>query len=69
MPHTLLDIAYADFDDYMRSVLNSATRRKLRRKLKAPESGTPIELSAINNATSLVDEIYCERSKLHLLQS
>jgi predicted N-acyltransferase len=71
MPHTRLDIAYADFDDYMRSVLNSAMRGKLRSKLRAMESGTPIELSAINSATSIVDEIYqlyfqfLERSRLH----
>jgi Peptidogalycan biosysnthesis/recognition len=71
MPHTRLNIAYADFDDYMQSALNSATRRKLRKKFKATESGAPIELSVINDVTSIVDEIYplylqvYARSKLH----
>jgi Peptidogalycan biosysnthesis/recognition len=71
MPHTRLNIAYADFDDYMQSALNSATRRKLRKKFKAAESGAPIELSVINDVTSIVDEIYplylqvYARSKLH----
>ena len=70
MPHTRLNIAYADFDEYMQSALNSATRRKLRKKFKATESGVPIELSVINDVTSIVDEIYplylqvYERSKL-----
>jgi Peptidogalycan biosysnthesis/recognition len=71
MPHTRLNIAYADFDDYMQSALNSATRRKLRKKFKAAESGAPIELSVVNDVTSIVDEIYplyfqvYARSKLH----
>jgi hypothetical protein len=71
MPHTRLNIAYASFDDYMQSALNSATRRKLRKKFKAAESGPPIELSVTNDVTSIVDEIYplylqvYERSKLH----
>jgi hypothetical protein len=70
MPHTRLNIAYADFDDYMQSALNSATRRKLRKKFKATESGAPLELSVTNDVTSIVDEIYplylqvYERSKL-----
>jgi predicted N-acyltransferase len=42
MPHTRLNIAYADFDDYMQSALNSATRRKLRKKFNATASGVPI---------------------------
>jgi Peptidogalycan biosysnthesis/recognition len=71
MPHTRLNIAYANFDDYMQSALNSATRRKLRKKFKAAESGAPIELSVINDVTLIVDELYplylqvYERSKLH----
>jgi Peptidogalycan biosysnthesis/recognition len=70
MPHTRLNIAYADFDDYMQSALNSATRRKLRKKFKAAESGAPIELCVTNDVTSIIDEIYplylqvYERSKL-----
>src|SRR5215831_18854726 len=58
MPHTRLNIAYADFDDYMRSALNSATRRKLRKKFKATEYGDPIALSVTNDARPIIDEIY-----------
>jgi hypothetical protein len=70
MPHTRLNIAYADFDDYMQSALNSATRRKLRKKFKAADSGAPIELRVTNDVTPVIDEIYplylqvYERSKL-----
>ena len=70
MPLTRLNIAYANFDDYMQSALNSATRRKLRKKFKATEFDPPIELSVTNDITSLIDEIYplylqvYERSKL-----
>jgi hypothetical protein len=70
MPQTRLNIAYADFDDYMQSALNSATRRKLRKKFRATESDALIELSVTNDVTSIIDEIYplylqvYERSKL-----
>jgi hypothetical protein len=71
MPLTRLNIAYTSFDEYMRSALNSATRRKLRKKFKATEFDTPIELSVTTDITSVIDEIYplylqvYERSKLH----
>jgi predicted N-acyltransferase len=70
MPQTRLNIAYADFEDYMQSALNSATRRKLRKKFKATECDAPIELSVANDVTSVIDEVYplylqvYERSKL-----
>ena len=70
MPLTRLNIAYASFDDYMQSALNSATRRKLRKKFRATELDIPIELSVANDITPIVDEIYplylqvYERSKL-----
>jgi phage host-nuclease inhibitor protein Gam len=71
MPQTRLSIAYADFDDYMQSALNSATRRKLRKKFEATDRDAPIELSVTNDIASVIDEIYplylqvYERSKLH----
>jgi hypothetical protein len=71
MPHTWLSIAYADFDDYMQSALNSATRRKLRKKFKAADDGAVIALTVTRDITPAVDEIYplylqvYERSKLH----
>jgi hypothetical protein len=70
MPQTRLNIAYEDFDDYMQSALNSATRRKLRKKFRATECGAPIELSVTHDVTSIIDEVYplylqvYERSKL-----
>jgi predicted N-acyltransferase len=70
MPHTRLGIAYADFDDYMQSVLNSATRRKLRRKFRAADEGPAITLSVTSDITPFIDDIYplylqvYERSKL-----
>src|SRR5258708_22242491 len=70
MPQTRLNIAYADFEDYMQSALNSATRRKLRKKFKATEGDAPIELSVTNDVTSIIDDVYplylqvYERSKL-----
>ena len=70
MPQTRLNIGYASFDDYMQSALNSATRRKLRKKFKATQSAQ-IELSVIHDVTSIINEVYplylqvYERSKLH----
>jgi len=71
MPLTRLNIAYASFDDYMQSALNSATRRKLRKKFKATEFDPPIALSVTHDITPIIDEVYplyvqvYERSKLH----
>jgi hypothetical protein len=71
MPHTRLSIAYADFDDYMQSTLNSATRSKLRKKFRATDEGAPIMLTVTHDITPVADEIYplylqvYERSKLH----
>jgi predicted N-acyltransferase len=57
-PMTRLNIDYPNFDEYMRRALNSATRTKLRRKFRASAQATPIELSVINDASPIVDEIY-----------
>lgn len=71
MPLTLLNIDYPSFDEYMRCALNSATRSKLKKKFKAAEQATPIELSVTNDVTPIISEIYplyllvYERSKLH----
>ncbi len=70
MPHTLLNISYASFDDYMQTALNSATRRKLRKKFKATDFDTTIELSVSNDISLNINEIYplylqvYERAKL-----
>ena len=45
MPMTRLNIDYANFDEYMNKALNSATRRKLRKKFKAAAEAAPIDMS------------------------
>ena len=71
MPQTRLNIAYASFDDYMLSALNSATRSKLRKKLKAADLDVPIQLTVANDITSVIDELHplylqvYERSRMH----
>ena len=68
---TRLNLRYADFDDYMRRALNSATRRKLRKKFDAAARGAPIEMSIVSDVTEIVGELYplylavYQRSKLH----
>ena len=49
LPMTRLNIDYLSFDEYMNRALNSATRRKLRKKFKAAEQGPPIEMSVIDD--------------------
>lgn len=58
MPMTRLSIAYPDFDDYLRLALNSATRRKLRKKFAVAENDLPIEMSVVNDIAPLIDEVY-----------
>jgi Acetyltransferase (GNAT) domain len=71
LPMTRVSIDYTSFDDYMIRALNSATRRKLRRKFRKAASTPKIEMSMIKDVTSIVDEIYplyvsvYDRSKLH----
>ena len=68
---TRLCIDYASFDDYMRSALNSATRKKLRKKFEAAARAAPVEMSVINDAAPVIAQVYplylqvYERSKLH----
>jgi predicted N-acyltransferase len=71
LPMTCLDINYADFQDYMDRALNSATRRKLRKKFAIAAQAPPIEMSVMNDVTPFIDDVYplylqvYERSKLH----
>src|SRR5215469_16800579 len=71
LPMTRLNIDYASFDDYMNRALNSATRRKLRKKFRIAAQAPPIDLSVVDDVTSIVDKVYplylqvYERSKLH----
>jgi len=71
LPMTRLNIDYVNFDDYMKRVLNSATRTKLRKKFRAAAQAPPIELNIVDDVTPIVDEVYplylqvYQRSRLH----
>jgi hypothetical protein len=71
MPMTRLNIDYANFDDYMTRALNSATRKKLRKKFKASADAAPIELTLSRDISREIEELYplylqvYDRSKLH----
>jgi predicted N-acyltransferase len=68
---TRLSIDYASFDDYAKRALNSATRKKLRKKFEATARAPPIEVSVIKDVTPLIGQVYplylqvYQRSKLH----
>jgi predicted N-acyltransferase len=70
MPMTALSIAYPSFDDYMSRALSSKTRKDLRKKFRAAEKSAPIEMSAVGDIGTVIDEVYplylrvYERSKL-----
>jgi hypothetical protein len=71
LPMTSLCIDYASFEDYAKRALNSATRKKLRKKFEATERASPLEMSVVNDATPVIAQVYplylqvYERSKLH----
>jgi hypothetical protein len=71
LPMTRLSIDYANFDDYMNRALNSATRRKLRKKFQAAEHAPVIEMSIVDDVTPIIGQVYplyiqvYQRSKLH----
>jgi predicted N-acyltransferase len=58
MPMTMLNIGYDSFDAYLEKALNSSSRRKWRKKLKATAGVLDIRMSVTDNAASVVDEIY-----------
>jgi peptidoglycan biosynthesis/recognition FemAB-like protein len=71
LPMTRLCIDYANFDDYMNRALNSATRRKLRKKFQSTQQAPAIEMNVIEDITPVVSQVYplylqvYQRSKLH----
>jgi len=71
LPMTKLCIDYANFDDYMTRALNSATRKKLRKKFQAAEQAPAIEMNLVDDVTPVIDQVYplylqvYRRSKLH----
>jgi predicted N-acyltransferase len=71
LPMTRLCIDYESFDDYMKRALNSATRKKLRKKFEATARASPIEMSVFADVTPVIAQVYplyldvYERSQLH----
>src|SRR5215470_15994576 len=71
LPMTRLSIDYASFDDYANRALNSATRRKLRKKFQATETAPAIQMSVVDDVTPVIAQVYplylqvYRRSKLH----
>jgi hypothetical protein len=71
LPMTRLNIDYASFDDYMTRALNSATRRKLRKKFRVTAAAPAIAMSVVGDVTPIIGEVYplylqvYDRSKLH----
>jgi hypothetical protein len=58
LPMTRLDIGYSSFEEYAKRALNSATRRKLRKKFRATDAAPAIEMSVLRDVTAVVTEIY-----------
>jgi GNAT acetyltransferase-like protein len=71
MPMTRLCIDYPSFEEYMNRALNSATRRKLRKKFQAAERAPPIQMSVVDDVAPVIYQVYplyvqvYQRSKLH----
>ena len=71
LPMTRLNIDYPTFDAYMARALNSATRRKLRKKFMAAAAAPPITMSVVHDVTPEIGDIYplylqvYNRSKFH----
>ena len=57
MPMTRLPLAYANWDEYFRT-LSKATRKDLRRKFRKTERAPTIEMEVVTDVTPFVDEIY-----------
>lgn len=58
LPMTRLNIDYPSFAAYMERALNSATRRKLRKKFRIAAQAAPIELSVLADVSPIIDEVY-----------
>ena len=58
MPNTRLNIDYANFDDYMNKALGQEMRRNLRRKFKAAEKASVIEMTIVDDVAPIVADIY-----------
>jgi predicted N-acyltransferase len=57
MPMTGLKLGYRDFDAYV-ATLGAATRKNLRRKLRAVDTSSPLTCSVMDDISPLIDDIY-----------
>jgi hypothetical protein len=58
LPMTRLNIDYPNFDAYMERALNSATRRKLRKKFRTARVTPPISIYVVTDITPVIEDIY-----------
>ncbi|MFZ1109583.1 MAG: GNAT family N-acetyltransferase [Rhodomicrobium sp.] len=59
MPMTRLDISqYKSFDDYLTNAIKTKRRTEFRKKFKAAEQASPIELEVAASPDAVIDEIY-----------
>jgi predicted N-acyltransferase len=71
LPMTRLNIAYANFEEYMTKALSKVMRKNLRRKFKAAADVAPIVCESRADISDCVDELYplymavYDRSPLH----
>jgi predicted N-acyltransferase len=57
MPMTRVELAFADFDDYL-GKLGYISRKSLRRKLRKTERAAKIDIEVVNDAAAVIDEIF-----------
>lgn len=57
-PMTRLNIDYPSFEAYTVRALNSATRRKLRKKFSAADAAPPITMEIVGDVTPIIDDVY-----------
>jgi GNAT acetyltransferase-like protein len=58
LPMTRLDIAYANFEEYLERALSRKTRRDLRLKFRAAEAAAPIALEVCTDVSRVIQEVY-----------
>lgn len=56
LPMAVLDLRYADFDDYLKRGLSGRMRCDLRRKLRA--GGDAVAMTVMRDVSAIIDEVY-----------
>jgi hypothetical protein len=62
LPAAMLSLDFASFEEFMAGKLSKTFRKNLRRKLRASESGAPIEMEVVTDAAPHANDVY----QLHL---